>query len=132
MSIFLALHPRAHCTLPFASLTSLNIGVVPFAFGPASQGRFSYPGRLGVAPKCALSTYMFFSQDWRERIEAENPDASLSTLPYIPAFPLECIYMPTSCMTTAGSCCTPYRARQPFFTTPSLAPAGPRVYPPHA
>lgn len=28
------------------------------------------------APKRALSAYMFFVQDWRERIKAENPDAS--------------------------------------------------------
>jgi len=28
------------------------------------------------APKRALSAYMFFSQDWRERIKSENPDAS--------------------------------------------------------
>ena len=28
------------------------------------------------APKRALSAYMFFSQDWRERIKEENPDAS--------------------------------------------------------
>ncbi|KAF7297226.1 hypothetical protein MIND_00955700 [Mycena indigotica] len=28
------------------------------------------------APKRALSAYMFFSQDWRERIKTENPDAS--------------------------------------------------------
>ena len=27
------------------------------------------------APKRALSAYMFFSQDWRERVKAENPDA---------------------------------------------------------
>ena len=27
------------------------------------------------APKRALSAYMFFSQDWRERIKGENPDA---------------------------------------------------------
>ncbi|KDQ54550.1 hypothetical protein JAAARDRAFT_49184 [Jaapia argillacea MUCL 33604] len=27
------------------------------------------------APKRALSAYMFFSSDWRERIKAENPDA---------------------------------------------------------
>ncbi|KAF8970585.1 high mobility group box domain-containing protein [Flammula alnicola] len=26
-------------------------------------------------PKRALSAYMFFSQDWRERIKTENPDA---------------------------------------------------------
>ena len=26
-------------------------------------------------PKRALSAYMFFSQDWRERIKVENPDA---------------------------------------------------------
>lgn len=28
------------------------------------------------APKRALSAYMFFSQDWRDRIRTENPDAS--------------------------------------------------------
>ncbi|KAK7055117.1 high mobility group box domain-containing protein, partial [Favolaschia claudopus] len=28
------------------------------------------------APKRALSAYMFFSQDWRERIKNENPEAS--------------------------------------------------------
>ena len=28
------------------------------------------------APKRPLSAYMFFSQDWRERVKAENPDAS--------------------------------------------------------
>ncbi|KAJ7682888.1 high mobility group box domain-containing protein [Mycena rosella] len=27
------------------------------------------------APKRALSAYMFFSQDWRERIKTENPEA---------------------------------------------------------
>jgi len=31
------------------------------------------------APKRALSAYMFFSQDWRERIKAENPDASFGS-----------------------------------------------------
>jgi hypothetical protein len=31
------------------------------------------------APKRALSAYMFFSQDWRERIKAENPDAGFGT-----------------------------------------------------
>ena len=28
-----------------------------------------------AAPKRPLSAYMFFSQDWRERVKAENPDA---------------------------------------------------------
>ncbi|KAF7307738.1 hypothetical protein MKEN_01133900 [Mycena kentingensis (nom. inval.)] len=32
------------------------------------------------APKRALSAYMFFSQDWRERIRAENPDANFGEL----------------------------------------------------
>ncbi|KAI5830367.1 hypothetical protein K523DRAFT_239947, partial [Schizophyllum commune Tattone D] len=32
------------------------------------------------APKRALSAYMFFSQDWRERVKAENPDASFGEL----------------------------------------------------
>ncbi|KIJ34885.1 hypothetical protein M422DRAFT_60408 [Sphaerobolus stellatus SS14] len=27
-------------------------------------------------PKRPLSAYMYFSQDWRERIKTENPDAS--------------------------------------------------------
>ncbi|KIY48526.1 hypothetical protein FISHEDRAFT_25953, partial [Fistulina hepatica ATCC 64428] len=28
------------------------------------------------APKRPLSAYMFFSQDWRDRVRAENPDAT--------------------------------------------------------
>ena len=28
-----------------------------------------------AAPKRPLSAYMFFSQDWRERVKDENPDA---------------------------------------------------------
>ncbi|KAI0351662.1 hypothetical protein OH77DRAFT_1429492 [Trametes cingulata] len=32
------------------------------------------------APKRALSAYMFFSQDWRERIKAENPDAGFGEI----------------------------------------------------
>ena len=32
------------------------------------------------APKRPLSAYMFFSQDWRERVKAENPDASFGML----------------------------------------------------
>lgn len=32
------------------------------------------------APKRALSAYMFFSQDWRERVKAENPDASFGEI----------------------------------------------------
>lgn len=34
------------------------------------------------APKRSLSAYMFFSQDWRERIKAENPDAGFGVLLY--------------------------------------------------
>ena len=34
------------------------------------------------APKRSLSAYMFFSQDWRERIKAENPDAGFGGLLY--------------------------------------------------
>lgn len=33
------------------------------------------------APKRALSAYMFFSQDWRERIKTENPDAGFGKSP---------------------------------------------------
>lgn len=32
------------------------------------------------APKRAMSAYMFFSQDWRERIKTENPDAGFGEL----------------------------------------------------
>ena len=35
------------------------------------------------APKRALSAYMFFSQDWRERIRNENPDASFGLFFYL-------------------------------------------------
>ena len=31
-------------------------------------------------PKRPLSAYMFFSQDWRERVKAENPDASFGEI----------------------------------------------------
>jgi len=31
-------------------------------------------------PKRGLSAYMFFSQDWRERVKNENPDASFGTI----------------------------------------------------
>ncbi|EJD43675.1 hypothetical protein AURDEDRAFT_114701 [Auricularia subglabra TFB-10046 SS5] len=33
-------------------------------------------GKKAGAPKRALSAYMFFVQDWRDRIKEENPDAS--------------------------------------------------------
>ncbi|CAK5271000.1 unnamed protein product [Mycena citricolor] len=32
------------------------------------------------APKRAMSAYMFFSQDWRDRVKTENPDASFGEL----------------------------------------------------
>ncbi|EPS94592.1 hypothetical protein FOMPIDRAFT_1026139 [Fomitopsis schrenkii] len=32
------------------------------------------------APKRPLSAYMFFSSDWRERVKAENPDASFGEI----------------------------------------------------
>ncbi|THG97109.1 hypothetical protein EW026_g4837 [Hermanssonia centrifuga] len=32
------------------------------------------------APKRALSAYMFFSQDWRERVKGENPDAGFGEI----------------------------------------------------
>ncbi len=37
--------------------------------------RAGVPKKDKNAPKRALSAYMFFSQDWRERIKTENPDA---------------------------------------------------------
>lgn len=32
------------------------------------------------APKRPLSAYMFFSQDWRERIKTENPEVSFGEI----------------------------------------------------
>jgi len=32
------------------------------------------------APRRPLSAYMFFSQDWRERIKGENPDAGFGEI----------------------------------------------------
>ncbi|KAH8917085.1 high mobility group box, partial [Atractiella rhizophila] len=32
------------------------------------------------APKKGLSAYMFFSQDWRERVKAENPEATFGEM----------------------------------------------------
>ncbi|EFP78745.1 Non-histone chromosomal protein 6 [Puccinia graminis f. sp. tritici] len=32
------------------------------------------------APKRPLSAYMYFSQDWRERIKTENPDVSFGEI----------------------------------------------------
>ena len=40
------------------------------------------------AAKRALSAYMFFSQDWRERIKTENPDAGFGEL--LPRFLIQC------------------------------------------
>jgi hypothetical protein len=40
-----------------------------------AKGRPTKAKKDKNAPKRALSAYMFFSQDWRERIKTENPDA---------------------------------------------------------
>lgn len=44
------------------------------------EGRKSRSKKDPNAPKKGLSAYMFFSQDWRERVKAENPDASFGEL----------------------------------------------------
>ena len=36
-----------------------------------------------AAPKRPLSAYMFFSQDWRERVKAENPDAGFGDVGHL-------------------------------------------------
>jgi hypothetical protein len=36
--------------------------------------------KKGNLPKRPLSAYMFFSQDWRERIKTENPEASFGEI----------------------------------------------------
>ncbi|KIP01338.1 hypothetical protein PHLGIDRAFT_113118 [Phlebiopsis gigantea 11061_1 CR5-6] len=43
-------------------------------------GRASKAKKDKNAPKRALSAYMFFSQDWRERVKAENPDAGFGEI----------------------------------------------------
>ena len=42
---------------------------------PAEKGAARKGKKDRSVLKRALSAYMFFSQDWRERIKAENPDA---------------------------------------------------------
>ncbi|KAI0085590.1 high mobility group box domain-containing protein [Irpex rosettiformis] len=44
---------------------------------PAGRGKAKKDPK---APKRALSAYMFFSQDWRERVKAENPDAGFGEI----------------------------------------------------
>ncbi|KAI0759180.1 HMG-box [Irpex lacteus] len=44
---------------------------------PATRGKAKKDPK---APKRALSAYMFFSQDWRERVKAENPDAGFGEI----------------------------------------------------
>ncbi|KAF9054240.1 high mobility group box domain-containing protein [Panaeolus papilionaceus] len=41
----------------------------------ATRGKGGGKSKDPKAPKRALSAYMFFSQDWRERIKTENPEA---------------------------------------------------------
>ena len=41
----------------------------------STAGRKTKSKKDPAAPKRPLSAYMFFSQDWRERVKAENPDA---------------------------------------------------------
>jgi hypothetical protein len=54
-----------------------------FVFAQSKKAEKAAPRGKGKkdpnAPKRALSAYMFFSQDWRERIKAENPDAGFGT-----------------------------------------------------
>ena len=40
-----------------------------------ASGRKTKSKKDPAAPKRPLSAYMFFSQEWRERVKAENPDA---------------------------------------------------------
>jgi HMG (high mobility group) box len=46
-----------------------------------AKGRPAKAKKDKNAPKRALSAYMFFSQDWRERIKSENPDAGFGQSP---------------------------------------------------
>ncbi|PKI83034.1 Non-histone chromosomal protein 6 [Malassezia vespertilionis] len=41
----------------------------------ATGGRKTKAKKDPAAPKRPLSAYMFFSQDWRERVKADNPEA---------------------------------------------------------
>jgi len=42
--------------------------------------RAAKPKKNPNAPKRPLSAYMFFSQDWRERIKTENPEAGFGEI----------------------------------------------------
>lgn len=62
---------------PFLSL--LHIPILTYLQRKAAEKAEKAPRAKSKkdpkAPKRALSAYMFFSQDWRERIKTENPDA---------------------------------------------------------
>jgi hypothetical protein len=73
---FVPLHPYPPILPVFISLTCLTIQERKTSTKAASKPRATKAKKDKNAPKRALSAYMFFSQDWRERIKAENPDAS--------------------------------------------------------
>ncbi|KAI6118486.1 hypothetical protein EDD16DRAFT_1480919 [Pisolithus croceorrhizus] len=58
---------RAHTSLLFYSARLPRRAKAKGSKGSKSKAK--------GGPKRALSAYMFFSQDWRERIKTENPDA---------------------------------------------------------
>ncbi|KAF8626685.1 hypothetical protein AX15_004769 [Amanita polypyramis BW_CC] len=71
---------RLYICPPFVLVNSLDIYVQSFlqrkAAEKAEKASAARKGKKDPkAPKRPLSAYMFFSQDWRERIKAENPDA---------------------------------------------------------
>jgi len=62
--------------LPFALASAFTVGGI--------QSTFEIPctpkDAVLTVPKRALSAYMFFSQEWREILKTENPDASFGEL----------------------------------------------------
>jgi len=64
-----------------AELGKVDEGSIPKASKEATKEteKATKPAK-GTGPKRPLSAYMFFSQDWRERIKAENPDAGFGEI----------------------------------------------------
>lgn len=78
---FVLLHPYPPILIVSMSLTCFTLQERKTSTKAASKPRATKAKKDKNAPKRALSAYMFFSQDWRERIKAENPDASFGQCP---------------------------------------------------
>jgi hypothetical protein len=71
--------PLSRRSCIYARISSVRLAIfvlTPIPFEQKKVAAEKKGGKKGKdGPKRALSAYMFFSQDWRERIKSENPDA---------------------------------------------------------